>query len=344
VDNRQHEYLKRINTLINSILLLMLVAFIFVFYLLLPASPAKKEILAENNIAVPVKKAVSDYYTFPDINALPNDENKKLIEFGRELIVNTAEYLGPRGKLYSASNGMNCQNCHLEAGTKIFGNNYSAVAAHYPKFRARSGTIETIEKRVNDCFERSLNGKALAEDSEEMKAIKSYILFLGSNTKKDEKVKGAGFKDLAFLPRAASPKNGKTLYNQKCANCHGSKGEGQIKPEGLGYTYPPLWGENSYNQAAGLFRITFFARFIKYNMPLGASHEFEMLSDEEAWDIAAFVNAQPRPKFNITKDWPDISKKPIDHPFGPYADNFSEEQHKFGPFQPIADFYKNKKL
>ena len=71
-------------------------------------------------------------------------------------------------------------------------------------------------------------------------------------------------------------------------------------------------------------------------MPLGVSHTLPQLSDEEAWDVAAFVNAQSRPHKDVPKDWPDISKKPIDHPFGPYADGFSEQQHKFGPFQPIV--------
>jgi thiosulfate dehydrogenase len=70
-------------------------------------------------------------------------------------------------------------------------------------------------------------------------------------------------------------------------------------------------------------------------MPLGVSHSLPQLSDEEAWDVAAFVNAQSRPHKDVPLDWPDISKKPIDHPFGPYADGFSEQQHKFGPYQPI---------
>jgi thiosulfate dehydrogenase len=70
-------------------------------------------------------------------------------------------------------------------------------------------------------------------------------------------------------------------------------------------------------------------------MPLGASHSNTILSDEEAWDVAAFVNSMPRPHKDLSKDWPDISGKPVDHPFGPYHDGFSEEQHKYGPFEPI---------
>jgi thiosulfate dehydrogenase len=104
---------------------------------------------------------------------------------------------------------------------------------------------------------------------------------------------------------------------------------------GLEYTYPPLYGEHSYNKGAGLFRLSKFAAFVKSNMPYGVSYENPFLTDEEAWDVAAFVNSMPRPEKDLSGDWPDIAKKPFDHPFGPYADGFTEEQHKFGPFDPI---------
>ena len=71
-----------------------------------------------------------------------------------------------------------------------------------------------------------------------------------------------------------------------------------------------------------------------------ASHKAPVLSDEESWDVAAFVNSRPRPSKDLSKDWPNIAKKPIDHPFGPYADGFSETQHKFGPFKPIIEARK----
>ncbi|WP_244200140.1 c-type cytochrome [Flavobacterium limicola] len=92
-----------------------------------------------------------------------------------------------------------------------------------------------------------------------------------------------------------------------------------------------------------------FAGYIKYNMPLGATYENPQLSDEESWDIAAYVENQPRPFKDLSQDWPDISKKPIDHPFGPFSDRFTEIQHKFGPFKSIKEVKKkleeaNKKL
>src|SRR6478735_12110529 len=67
-----------------------------------------------------------------------------LTRYGHELVANTSYYLGPKGKIAKISNGMNCQNCHLDAGTFPFGNNYRAVVSTYPKFRARSGRLETI--------------------------------------------------------------------------------------------------------------------------------------------------------------------------------------------------------
>ena len=218
-----------------------------------------------------------------------------------------------------------------------FGNNYGSVAATYPKFRARSGTSENIYKRVNDCFERSLNGKALDTASKEMQSIVAYINHIGSNVPKGEKAVGAGLKDLAFLDRAADPKNGKTVYETKCQSCHQANGEGVLNPDKIEYSFPPLWGKHSFNDGTGLYRITNFAKYIKYNMPLGVTHENPQLTDEEAWDVSAYVLAQSRPHIAVPKDWPDISKKPIDHPFGPYADSFSEKQHKYGPYKPIAE-------
>ncbi|NDK55632.1 c-type cytochrome [Pontibacter sp. BT213] len=269
------------------------------------------------------------------LDDLPDGPEKEKLAYGRELIAHTAKYLGPQGSVLQISNGMNCQNCHLDAGTKPFGNNYSLVSSTYPKFRARSGMEEDIFKRVNDCMERSLNGKTLTKDSKEMQAMMAYINWVGKDVQKGEKPNGAGLKDIAMLDRAASPEKGKVVYVQKCQVCHGKDGEG-IKADGSAeYQFPPLWGKNSYNNGAGLYRISNFAKYAKANMPLGVTYENPQLTDEEAWDVAAFVNSQPRPKKDLSKDWPDISGKPFDHPFGPYSDKFDEKQHKYGPYQPI---------
>jgi thiosulfate dehydrogenase len=282
------------------------------------------------------------YWIAPDISTISDTNKKAQVEYGKELIAHTAKYLGPNGTVLKISNGMNCQNCHLQAGTVIYGNNYGSVASLYPKFRARSGGIEDIYKRVNDCIERSLNGSALDTAGKEMQAIVAYIKFIGSNVEKGKKAVGSGFKDLAFLDRAADPVKGLTVYTAKCQSCHYANGEGVFNADKTEYTYPALWGNNSFNDGAGLYRISNFAKYVKYNMPQGTSYKSPQLTDEEAWDVAAFVVSQKRPHINVPADWPDKSKKPVDHPFGPYADNFSEVQHKYGPFKPIADEQKKR--
>jgi thiosulfate dehydrogenase len=279
-------------------------------------------------------------WNMPDINSLPATPEVELIRYGKELIVNTSFYLGPKGTIARVSNGMNCENCHLDAGTRYEGNNYSAVFSTYPKVRGRSGAMETIYKRVNDCLQRSLNGKDLDSNSREMHAIYCYIKWLGINVPKQVTPEGAGIVDLPFMDRAADPAEGKIVYVQKCQRCHAADGEGVFNIDSTGYEYPPLWGSKSYNTGAGLFRLSRFAGYVKYNMPYDAKDSQARPSTEEAWDVAAFVNTQPRPTKKFINDWPDISKKPFDEPFGPYTDNFTEQQHKFGPFAPIVKAVK----
>lgn len=282
-------------------------------------------------------------WTGPAASQIPiyASKNGLQIWYGHQLISRTAVYLGPNGIVGKISNGMNCQNCHLEAGTKPFGNNYGAVASTYPKFRERSGSLESIEKRVNDCFERSLNGKAIDSTSKEMRAIVAYIQWLGKRVPKGEKPFGSGIMDLPFMDRAADPAKGKTVFAGNCTKCHGENGQGLASADGTGYEFPPLWGPHSYNIGAGLFRLSRFAGYVYNNMPNTVNWHNPQITKEQAWDVAAFVNSQPRPSKDLSKDWPNIAGKPVDHPFGPYADSFPETQHKYGPFAPIAKWKKD---
>lgn len=329
-------------TLVLVVLVLAMIGLPLGFYLSnLPDQP-KEQIVEISAPVAEVTKVKDLYWIAPDISTITDTKQKEQVEYGKDLIAHTSNYLGPKGSVMQISNGMNCQNCHLQAGTAVFGNNYGSVASLYPKLRARSGSIENIEKRVNDCFERSLNGSALDTSGKEMRAIVAYINFLGSNVPKGEKAAGSGFKDLPYLDRAADPIKGEAVYTSKCQSCHQPDGFGILNVDKTEYTFPPLWGKNSYNDGAGLYRLSNFAKYVKYNMPQGATHDNPQLSDEEAWDVAAYINSQPRPHINVPKDWPDKSKKPIDHPFGPYSDKFTEKQHKYGPFKPIAEEQKKR--
>ncbi len=292
-----------------------------------------------------LNEPVDSTWVAPSIytDQITKGKEREMVIYGQDLIANTAKYLGPHGSVLQITNGMNCQNCHLDAGTRPWGNNYSAVYSTYPKFRARSGTIENVYKRVNDCIERSLNGQALDTSSYEMQSIYAYIKWLGQDVPKGIKPHSAGLPTLPFMDRAADPEKGKAVYINTCQSCHGQNGDGVINPDGSTYAYPPLWGEHSYNDGAGLFRITRFASFVKSNMPFNqARHDQPKLTDEEAWDVAAYVNSQPRPHKNQSGDWSDIAKKSLDEPFGPYTDGYNEQQHKYGPYEAMEKARKTK--
>jgi len=339
-DKRTEGLVSIINKLLLVIVVLVITIVAMPFILFYKGQTDKPETQNLATSAEAVKTDTTNYWTAPDINSITDVKQKEQVVYGQELIAHTAKYFGPNGSVLKITNGLNCQNCHLQAGTAVFGNNYGSVASLYPKFRARSGSVENIYKRVNDCFERSLNGKAIDTAGKEMQAIVAYIKFVGSNVAKGKKATGSGFKDLAWLDRAADPEKGQAVYTTKCQSCHQANGEGVFAADKTEYTYPALWGSNSFNDGAGLYRISNFAKYVKYNMPQGVTHVSTQLADEEAWDVAAFVTSQKRPHINVPKDWPDISKKPVDHPFGPYADVFTEKQHKYGPFKPIVEEQK----
>jgi thiosulfate dehydrogenase len=272
---------------------------------------------------------------------IPGGVAGKQILYGKDLIARTAYYFGPKGKLGHLANGMNCQNCHTNAGTTFYGLNLMATAANYPQYMPRTGDVLSIAGRINGCMERSMNGKALDTTSREIKAMVAYMKWLGKGVPKGQKPPGSSVLKLAYMDKPADPLKGKVAFAQKCQVCHGAEGQGLKGANSTVYTYPPLWGKDSYNDGAGLYRITTFAAFVKSNMPFGTTYKTPQLTDEEAWNVAAFINSQPRPHFDQSNDWKNISRKPIDFPFGPYTDQFGESQHKFGPYQPIADALKS---
>jgi len=336
---------EKLIAIINKLLITILILVVGLIAMVYQFTQSGKEKSLTNSKRDSLRTANIDTINFwrpRDINQITDSLFKSKVTYGKELIAHTAKYLGPHGSVMKMTNGLNCQNCHLDAGTKIFGNNYGSVNSMYPKFRARSGTIENLYKRVNDCIERSLNGIAIDSNSKEMQAITAYINYIGTNVTKGKKAEGSGLKDLAYLNRAADPVKGMAVYEARCQSCHQPEGQGMLSKTKNEFLYPALWGEHSFNDGAGLYRISNFAKYVKYNMPQGTSFNSPQLTDEEAWDVAAFVVSQPRPHKNVPKDWPDISKKPVDHPFGPYADQFSEKQHKYGPFKPIADEQKKR--
>lgn len=293
------------------------------------------------------KSAPSLPWPRPDPPKLARGPWKDAVLYGRRLIVETPAILGPEAPnkaMRYAGNNLSCQSCHLQAGTKQFGLPLIGAFAVYPAYMGREDQVRTLEDRINGCFERSMNGRALPVDSKEMKAIVAYLAFISEGIPLGSSPKGRGTPSLPLLSRAADPERGSAVYEKACAACHQVNGLGQragVKGDAKGYVYPPLWGADSFNDGAGMHRLIAAAAFIHANMPFGATYTSPTLSNEDAWDVAAYINSQPRPKrAHLERDYPNRSRKPMDAPFPPFADKYPPAQHGLGPYQPMLDAKK----
>lgn len=278
----------------------------------------------------------------PDVDALPDDAWGQLVRYGRDLFTQTSAHVGPQvadPAMRFAGNNMRCQTCHLDAGTRPFAMALVGVYAGFPQYRGREDQIGTLEARINGCMERSMNGRPLPLDSREMKAMVSYMYVISQGVPVGETVRGRGLVPFTPPDRAVDLARGEQLFAEQCAACHGVDGQGVRADETkvtAGYTYPPLWGPDSYNTGAGMHRVLTAASFIQHNMPFGTTYDAPVLSSADAYDVAGYINSKPRPeKANTDADFPNRLKKPADCPYGPYADDFPQQQHKYGPFQPI---------
>jgi len=281
-----------------------------------------------------------------DILLLDDSEENEAIKYGHELFKNTPKYIGPDNgnpDMVYSGNRLACNNCHLQAGTKPFSGSLVGIINRFPQFRGRENKTGTIEERINGCMERSMNGRTMPPDGKEMKAFVTYLTWLSRFAPEDGKVSGKGFLKVEIPHRAVNLENGKQVFETNCIVCHGRNGQGVKTPDSFTYQYPPLWGDDSYNNGAGMTRVITAAQFIKGNMPFGTTYDAPVLSDEEAYDVAGYINQQKRPlKANPEKDFPDLKRKPVSTPYPPYVDSFSIEQHQLGPFQAIMDYYKQE--
>ena len=278
-------------------------------------------------------------WTPPDIATVADDPFGKLVKYGHALSTDTANEIGPAVSDPTrrfAGNNLTCQNCHLQAGSQSYAMPLTGVWGQFPQYRAREGAVDVLEDRINGCMERSMNGRALPLESREMRAFSSYMRWLSTGIPDGAKLAGAGTLRIKEPAHAADLGHGAQVFSQICAACHGSNGLGQRAQNGAGYQFPPLWGPDSYNNGAGMSRILTAAAYAMHNMPIGIAFNAPVLTDEDAYDVAAYIISQKRPeKPNLDKDFPVRLQKPVDTPYGPYADGFSLEQHKFGPFGPI---------
>ncbi len=283
-------------------------------------------------------------WKFPGESSIPDNEEGRVIKLGRKIFIETYKYLGPDADDTShryLGNNMDCQNCHFKAGTAQNVLGLVGVYWKYPQLDPRVGRKVSIQDRINSCMMRSMNGKPLPEEGNEMNALVAYMEWLSSDIPKGSIVYGQGVPKIKLISRAADPINGKNIFLDKCASCHAENGKGVLNdPSNIdvpadslkGYDFPPVMGKESYNENAGMFRQLMATSFIYAKMPLNDA----ALSLEEAYDVAAYINSTPRPNNkSLDNDYPDLKLKPVDAPFPPYDDTFTEIQHKYGPYQQM---------
>lgn len=209
-----------------------------------------------------------------------------MVRYGMDLFINTDQLRGTY-----VGNGMRCVNCHLDRGRKAGSAPLWAAYTMYPAYRKKNDKVNTMEERIQGCFRYSMNGTPPPSGSKELTALVTYHYWLATGAPVGVPLPGRGYPKLPKPAQMPDIQRGKAVYESNCALCHGPDGQG-TKAEGR-YVFPPLWGNESYNFGAGMHRINTAAYFIKANMPLGKPGS---LSDQEAWDVAIFVNSHERPQ------------------------------------------------
>ena len=238
-----------------------------------------------------------DWYDVPDVAKLKNSPENDLIRYGHELIVDTAGQIGKNAKDADkryAGNELACANCHLNAGLQPFAAPFVSTFATFPMMV--DDQVITLTERINGCMRRSMNGKNLPVNSKEMEAMIAYMKYLGHDTPEGVRIAGMGLLSLQDPPSAADATRGEQVYAKYCASCHKPDGQGERKTSpAVGYSIPPLWGDDSFNAGAGMAKLAYAASYIRANMPFLINYKEPVLSVQQAWDLAAYMTSKPRP-------------------------------------------------
>ncbi len=254
---------------------------------------------AQFDYTYPLPQADEYVHQAPDITELLEDSSinpklKETILRGFDLFMNTQQLRGQ-----NVFNDLNCRNCHLGQGARAWSGPIWPAVITLPDFRSKNGHVNSLEERIAGCFVYSMNGTPPDYGSDDMLALVAYHQWLakGAQMYDDRPIYGRGFSTLGNkIPQETSVDVGKQIYLAQCAVCHGENGEG-VNGQNLSgervAVFPALWGKNSYNWGAGMSRVPTLASFLKYNMPYGKPGS---LKDQEAWDLALFIDSQERPQ------------------------------------------------
>jgi thiosulfate dehydrogenase len=253
---------------------------------------------AAASVATPVSLASSGPLASYADSAIPTGPMGVSIRRGLALVEHTPDSL----PAYVGS-GLRCTSCHLDKGQRPNAAPLIGAYTRYPRYIERVGAVVPIEDRVNYCITRSLAGRALPTRSQEMVDIVAFLSFLSRGVSPGEKVAGEGMPKMPAL--AGDSARGRELFASSCVRCHG--------PDGGGIAMvPALWGPRSYSIGASMARVERAASFVRHNMPLDRPGT---LTDQQAYDVAAYINAFPRPDMpGKGLDWPN-GDAPADVPY-----------------------------
>ncbi|CAB3774146.1 c-type cytochrome [Paraburkholderia humisilvae] len=239
-------------------------------------------------VAMSTKSHVSSgTASVPAERPIPDGDFGRVIEQGRKIFNDPAIY----AKSF-VGNPLRCASCHLDEGRKAGASPMWAAYVSYPAYRSKNDQVNTFAERLQGCFRYSMNGKPPPLGDPVLVALEAYAYWLAQGMTINPKIAGRGFPSLAKPTLAPDYQRGSHVYTARCALCHGANGGGQRAANGS-LAFPPLWGDQSYNWGAGMASVKNAAEFIKANMPLGLGGS---LSDQDAWDVALFVDSHERPQ------------------------------------------------
>jgi thiosulfate dehydrogenase len=228
----------------------------------------------------------------PDYDDMPEGPFGEAVRRGQQIFSDTGTYARE-----FTGNALSCSNCHLDDGRKKDSGPMWAAWISYPAYRKKNDRTNTMEERIIGCFTYSMNAqaspakKAPPPGHDILTDLQAYMFWTAQGAPVGGHLKGRGYPELKRPVAGTDAMKGATIYQAKCAVCHGVDGQGRMQ-EGK-YVFPPLWGDQSFNWGAGMHRVNTAAGFIYANMPLGQGFS---LTEQEAWDVADFMTAKPRPK------------------------------------------------
>ena len=229
----------------------------------------------------------------PPDSAIPAGPEGDSIRRGEQIFLHTRAAAGRY-----VGNGLACGNCHLDGGRTAYAAPMWAAWVAYPAYRAKNKQINTMEDRIRACFKYSMNAPAAAAGGpppygdQIYRDLQMYFAWLATGAPTGAAMPGKGYLKIGPTALGHDPARGAQVFAGKCASCHGAGGQGQQNPDGS-YAYPPLWGPKSFNWGAGMAQLSNAVGFIKVNMPYGQGNT---LTDQQAWDVAAFVDSHDRPR------------------------------------------------